>query len=137
MCPSRKPDRLPTSFYEKGNELLRQAQELPDPERRRIALEAAERYYKADVPRNEPFVTTLLALVVTYAIVIGAAIWAFHSLSAYAAAGVVIGSYCLMALVVGGALRASGYITEKSFFGIVMQGFKTIMLLRKSSSDKN
>lgn len=131
MWPFRRDKKLPRSFYEKGTELLRQAGETEDPDLRKVALEAAERYYRADVRKREPFFFTLLAFLLSYVVVIATAVWAFRSMAVYAAAAVVIGSYCFLALVVGATLRVGGYITESSLLGIIKAGFKTLILMRR------
>lgn len=128
---SCKKKGYPKSFYDKGTELLQQAEGSDDPELKRIAMDAAKHYYEADVKPSEPFAATLFSLLIPYLVVFATAIWAFRSLGFVSALAVVISSYTLLALLVGAALRAAGYITESTFMGILEQGFKTLLLLRK------
>ena len=129
--PHSGPSKLPRSFYDKGTELLRQAETISDPQVKTLALEAAAKYYEADVNHREPFAVTLLILVLVYAIVIAAGVATFRFLGFSVAVAVVVGSYCVLAFLVGAALRAAGYITEKSFWKITQAGFKTILFIRR------
>src|ERR1700689_4107226 len=94
--PSRKTN-VPKSFYEKGNELLRQASAIQDPEAKKLALEAASKYYEVDMEKREPFALTLLLLLVPYLVVFVAGFWAFTHLSWYAAIAVILSSYVIFA----------------------------------------
>jgi hypothetical protein len=127
----RKQKGLPKSFYDKGADLLKQASNIPDQDAKKVALEAVKKYFEADVKPREPFIGTLFSLLVPYVVVFGTAVWAFRSLSFIPALAVVVSSFSLLALIVGAALRAAGYISESGFLGIVKEGFKTLLLMRK------
>lgn len=125
--------RLPKSFYEKAQQLADQARNEPDPEIRRLQLEAAGKYYETDMKPREPFFATLLALVIVYVLVFGTALYAFHNFSFFVAVGIVIASYVILAFLVGASFRAAGYLSESSFMGIFRGGIQTLLFLRKQS----
>jgi hypothetical protein len=129
----KKQPRFPKSFYEKAQQLAEQARNEPDPEIRKLQLEAAERYYVSDTKPREPFLPTLLALVIVYVVVIGTAIYAFRNFSFPAAVGIVIASYAFLAFIVGASFRAAGYLSESSFMGIFRGGVRILLFLRKQS----
>jgi len=129
----KKQPRLPKSFYEKAHQLAEQARNEPDPEIRKLLLEAAERYYETDMKPREPLLATLLALVIVYVVVLGTAIYAFRNLSLPAAVGIVIASYAILAFLVGASFRAAGYLSERSFMGIFQGGIRILFFLRKQS----
>lgn len=131
----RKQPRFPKSFYEKAQELAEQARNEPDPEIRKLQLEAAARYYEKDVKPREPLFATLLALVVVYLVVIGSATYAFRNFSFLPAVGIVIGSYAFLAFIVGAAFRAAGYLSESSFMGIFKGGIRVLLFLRKQGDE--
>jgi hypothetical protein len=125
--------RLPKSFYDKGNEILNHAEDIKDPETKTLALEAARKYYEADVSPKEPFAQTLLIVLVSYVVVFATAALAFSQLAFLTAVGVVIGSFVVLSFLVGAAMRASGYISESSFMGIFTAGLRALLLMRKQS----
>src|SRR5450631_2764880 len=86
--PSRKPKKLPSDLYEKGKETVKEAQNCPDPEMKKFMLEAARRYYDADIKQNTPLPLWALsiALVVFYLLILGTMVWAFSKLSGWVAA---------------------------------------------------
>lgn len=121
----------PKSFYDKGTELLNQARTISDPDAKKQALDAVKKYFEADMKPKESFIAMLFSLMVPYVVILVAGVWAFRTLSLVAALAVVISSFSFLAFIVGAALRAAGYISESSFIGIVKEGFKTLLLLRK------
>lgn len=129
--------KFPKSFYEKGGRLIEQARKETDPDIKQVELDAAAKYYETDanVKLREPFLGTLMALLLVYVVVVGTAMYAFHEFSFLAAAGVVIAAYAFLAFLVGAAFRASGYISEKGFMGIFRGGLQIVLFLRKPSRD--
>jgi hypothetical protein len=126
---SRK--KLPKSFYDKGAALLEQAESTTHPELRSVAIEAAGKYYEADIKRKEPFAAVILTLLLVYVLVAATAIWAFSTLPYYTAIAIVVSIYVLSAFLVGSALRIGGYITESTYKGILKAGFKTLLRWRQ------
>jgi hypothetical protein len=133
MWPFRK-GKVPKSFYEKGCQLLKQANGIADTDAKKLALEAARAYYEADMQRREPFALTLLLLLVPYAVIFVGGYWAFTHLEFYKAFGVVLSSFVAFAFLVGTALRTGGYISEKTFWGIFKEGLRALLLIRNSKS---
>jgi hypothetical protein len=129
----KKQLRLPKSFYEKAHQLTEQARNEPDPEIRKLLLKAARKYYETDMKPREPFLATLLSLVIVYIVVIGTAVYAFHNFSFPSAVGIVIASYAFLAFIVGASFRAAGYLSESSFMGIFRGGIRILLFLRKQS----
>jgi hypothetical protein len=127
---------LPRSFYQKARQLERQAREEPDPEIRRLQLEAAARYYKRDAEPGEPLLRTVLWLVVCYLAVIAVAIYTFRSFPLMPALTIVGGSYVTLALLIGASFRAAGYISEDSLMGIFRAGLKFLVLRSKLTNPK-
>jgi len=122
--------RIPKSFFEKGCELLKQADGIPDADAKKLALEAARSYYEADMQKREPFAITLLLLLIPYVIIFIAGYWAFTHLAFPKAFATLLFSFVVFAFLVGTALRTGGYISEKTFWGIFKEGLKALLLIR-------
>jgi hypothetical protein len=134
--PSPNSKKLPSDLYEKGKEMLKQAEKCDDPEVKRLILEAAERYYDADIKQNTPLPLWGLSvmLVVFYLLVIGTMVWAFSQLSGAKATFVVIAAFAFLSLLVGAVLRVGGYISESGFLAVWKQGFKAVTSLKREGA---
>jgi hypothetical protein len=69
----------------------------------------------------------LLVSIILYIFVKEFGLWVALALTAI--------SYPLMVLFIATILRMRGYITERNFIGLVLEGFKITHLLQKSRSD--
>src|SRR5947209_6003184 len=118
--PSRKSKKLPSDFYRKGKETVEDALKCPDAEMKKFMLEAARRYYDADIKQNSPLPLWALSvtLVVFYVLVLGTMVWAFSKLSGGKAAFVCIAAFAFLSLLVGAVLRVGGYISESGFLAV-------------------
>lgn len=116
--------------------MLKQAEKCDDPEVKRLILEAAERYYDADIKQNTPLPLWGLSvmLVVFYLLVIGTMVWAFSQLSGAKATFVVIAAFAFLSLLVGAVLRVGGYISESGFLAVWKQGFKAVTSLKREGA---
>ena len=128
----RRKKHIPRSFYDKGKELLEQAEKTSHLGVRRYALSAARRYYEADVKSSEPFAETLPFTLISWIVIFVSTVFAFRELPLFEAAGVLIGSFLVLSFVVGTALRVAGYISESSLMSIFKAGVWKLLLLRKS-----
>lgn len=138
MWRSRKTQpKFPKSFYEKGDWLVEQARNETDPDIKQVELAAAAKYYETDanVKPREPFLGTLLALLLVYLVVLATAMYAFHEFSFFAAVGVVIAAYAFLVFLVGAAFRPAGYLSEKGFLEIFRGGLQILLFLRKPSRE--
>jgi hypothetical protein len=135
LCRSEK--RFPRGFYEKAQELQKQAAREPDPALKKLEMDAAKRYYEEDVRPKESFLMTLFALLICWMVTIAVAVWTFHTLGLLSAVGSVIGSFAVLSLLTGVALRAAGYISESTLLGMLKMGFKTLLLLRTKANHTN
>ncbi len=128
------------TLYEKGLKLLEQAEAEADPDKRKLIMEVAAKYFAADIKmktRQKNDVTKDLAIVLVFFIVIGGlAYLAFNNLNFWSASGVVIGTFALSCLMMGVVLRIRGDISENSLIIMTQEGFKALLLLRKSEKDK-
>lgn len=136
--PSRKPKKLPPDLYEKGKETVKEAQNCPDPEMKKFMLEAARRYYDADIKQNTPLPLWALsiALVVFYLLILGTMVWAFSKLSGLVAAFVCVASFAFLSLLVGAVLRVGGYISESGLMAVWKAGFKAVTSLERDAKQK-
>jgi len=134
--PSRKPKKLPSDLYEKGKETVKEAQNCPDPEMKKFMLEAARRYYDADIKQNSPLPLWALSitLVVFYVLVLGTIVWAFRELPGAKATFVVIAAFAFLSLLVGAVLRVGGYISESGFLAVWKAGFKAVTSFRREGA---
>jgi hypothetical protein len=130
--PSPKNSTLPKSYYHKGRELLAAALRIADPDLRREGVQAALKYYDADMGQDTKMVITVVSL---YLLVVGTMIVAFLELPFWKAAGVVVCAYTFMSLLIGVVMRSRGYISESSLMGIWKQGFKVLSTLAKSTKE--
>jgi hypothetical protein len=119
--------RLPKTFYEKGKALTKQARAERDPEIRALLLRTAAQYYGTDMTQREPFLQTLVAVVVVYVLVFAVVVYAFKSFPLYVALPLIVASYVVLALLVGLAFRAAGYISENTLRGIFNAGLRALL----------
>jgi hypothetical protein len=119
--------RLPKTFYEKAKELTEQARREPDPQVRKFLLQTAAKYYGTDMTQKEPFLQTLVAVVVVYVLVLGVVIYSFKNFPVYTALPLIVASYAVFALLIGAAFRAAGYISESTFLGIFKAGLRALL----------
>jgi hypothetical protein len=124
---AKSKSRLPRTFYEKGKELVEQARKEPDPDIRKFLLRTAKEYYGTDMTSKEPFLQTLVAVVVVYVLVIGLMIYTFKNFSLYVALPLVVASFAVCAFLIGAAFRAAGYISESTFLGIFKAGLRALL----------
>jgi hypothetical protein len=134
--PSPKPKKLPPDLYQKGKEMVEQAQKCDDPEMKQFMMQAAQRYYDADIEQNTPLPLWGLSvmLVIFYLLVLGTMVWAFSKLSWGAAAFVCIASFAFLSLLVGAVLRVGGYISESGLLAVWKAGFKAVTSLKREST---
>jgi hypothetical protein len=134
--PKPKPKQLPSDLYEKGKEMLKQAEKCDDPEIKRLILQAAERYYDADIKQNTPLPLWGLSvmLVLFYLLVVGTLVWSYSQLSAAKATFVVIAAFSFLSLLVGAILRVGGYISESGFLAVWKAGFKAVTSLKREGT---
>ena len=126
--------RLPKSFYEKGNALVRQAKAEQDPEIRKLQLDAAQKYYDADMSQEakQPFLRTLLAVIGVYILVFGIAVYTFKNFSLITAVAMTLGAFVFFALLMGTAFLPAGYIKEKTWLEVFKTGVRALLLQRKN-----
>jgi hypothetical protein len=127
LQPIRGRKGLPKTFYAKAQELTEQARAEPDPEIRAFLLRTAQRYYGKDMTAKEPFLQTLVAVVVVYVLVLGVVLYAFKNFPFYEALPIIVASYAVFALLIGAAFRAAGYISETTFYGIFKAGLRALL----------
>ncbi len=134
--PSPKSKKLPTDLYQKGKETVEQAQKCTDPELKQFMMQAAKRYYDADIKQNTPLPLWGLSimLVVFYLLVLGTMVWAYGKLSWGTATFVCIASFAFLSLLVGSVLRVGGYISESGFLAVWKAGFKTVTSLKQAGA---
>jgi len=118
---------LPKTFYEKGRQLVEQARQEQDPEIRKFLLRTAADYYGTDMTQREPFLPTLVAVVVVYVLVFWLMVYTFKNLSLYVALPLVVASFAVSAFLIGAAFRAAGYINESTFAGIFKAGLRALL----------
>lgn len=124
------------SLYEKANELLELAKKEKDPVVRQLRLNAAERYYKADISKTTGkqlgITKDTLIFLLFYIIIFITAFFSFSQLGFLLGAGVIIGTFAIVTLIMGIILRIRGDISETNFLALVREGFKALHLLRKN-----
>jgi len=133
-----RKDRM--TLYEKYRDLIKCAKKDKDRDIREQIIEAAKEYYKADIKMNKKTKTdimvNLIAVLIIYIIIIGSVILSFKYLSFLAAICTVIGSFALLCLIMGAFLRMTGLVSENNLLRIFREGFKALLLLRRSKSKK-
>ena len=103
---------------------------------KQFMMEAAQRYYDADIKQNTPLPLWGLSviLVVFYLLVLGTMVWAYSKLSTGAATFVCIASFSFLSLLVGAVLRVGGYISESGLLAVWKAGFKTVTSLKRAGT---
>jgi hypothetical protein len=120
--------------YEKGRELLAQARRERNPDARKIMLEAADRYFDADLsnPGSQMDNTKqILVLMGCYVVIFLSVVLSFAFLPIYAAVLVVVGAFAMLCVMMGVILRSQGGLSEPGFLAMVREGFKALVLLRR------
>jgi hypothetical protein len=131
--PSPKKQSLPKGFYDKGKELLAEAQKIEHEDLQREAIKAALRYYDADISQDRRLLTGVIVL---FLLVVGAIVLAFEKLEFLSAVVVVALAFTFFSLLVGVMLRALGYISENSLMAIWREGFKVLRDIIKAREKK-
>jgi vacuolar-type H+-ATPase subunit E/Vma4 len=138
MTDNNNPKVLST-YYEKAEELLRQANNEPDPKIRKLKIQAAKKYFDADLggvamnDKNKDIYPLLLFLIA----IAGFSYLFFTKLSFLSAIGAIIGTFALLCLMMGVILRIRGDLSETNLLEMVREGFKALLLLRKSKQNNN
>jgi hypothetical protein len=139
--PSPKPTKptkpkLPPDLFAKGKEILKQAQKCPAPDLKQLMMDAAERYYDADIKQNTPLPLWGLSvmLVIFYLLVVSTLVWSYSQLTAAKATFVVIAAFSFLSLLVGAILRVGGYISESGFLAVWKAGFKAVTSLKREGA---
>lgn len=124
---------LPPNFYEKASELLEQAQNIDDPEVKKVAIDACRDYYQADLKQASPVPAWALILIVIafYLLVFGTVVVSSTKLSWIPALTVSVVTYCFLSLLLGAVLRICGLISGSSLIAIWKAGFKIVTTLSK------
>jgi hypothetical protein len=138
--PSPKPTtpkklKLPPDLFKKGKEMVKQAEKCEDRELKALMMDAAKRYYDADIKQNMPLPLWALSimLVVFYVLVLGTMVWAYQELPTLKATVVVIAAFAFLSLLVGAVLRVGGFISESNLLTIWKAGFKAVTSLKRGN----
>ena len=116
--------------------MVKQAEKCDDPELKHLMMDAAKRYYDADIKQNTPLPMWALSimLVVFYLLVLGTMVWAYRELSTWKATVVVVAAFAFLSLLVGAVLRVGGFISESNLLTIWKAGFKAVTSLKRGDA---
>ena len=120
------------SLYEKGRELIELAKSDPNPDARKLCLDAAKEYFGADANRvSLGLWITILAFYVAYV----AAIVVTAVLAGGWAGAVAIGVYAVGSLLLGSMLRSAGIVSEAGLLATFRAGAGALRLLGRRSNE--